>query len=139
MILKKKQLQQQLNRYYSTNSPCKELNSFIGLEKNEFIRWVEKQFVLDMKRENYGLIWQLDHVLPAHLFDFNNYDDVKLCFHYLNVLPLLNDDNKFKSASIHFSKLVIEKRIREYGNNQILSELLRRCDLEIENRWNKYQ
>ena len=134
----KKQLQQQLNRYYSTDLPCKELNKIIGISKNDFKIWIEDHFVGGMDNENYGKIWQLDHIVPGHFFNFDNQEDINICFNYMNIIPMLNNDNRLKSGSTHFSLKVIEKRLIKNPNNISLLLLKEICENDIKNRWDKY-
>ena len=134
----KKQLQQQLNRYYNTLFPCKELSKIIGMEKKTFKEWVENHFVDGMTSENYGTVWQLDHIVPAHFFNFDNQEDTYICFNYMNIIPMLNNDNRLKSGSSHFSIKVVEKRITNNPNNVTLQLLKEICENDIKNRWDKY-
>jgi hypothetical protein len=134
----KKQLQQQLNRYYNTDLPCKEIKRIMGISREEFKNWVETHFIEGMNPKNYGKFWQLDHVVLAHLFDFNVESDVALCFSHFNIIPMVNNDNRLKSASIHFSIHIIKKRLKTHPRNTILLELEQMCENEIISRWDKY-
>ena len=49
-----------------------------------------------MSLENYGKVWELDHVNPLSKFNMENEDDVKIAFNWQNVLPALCSHNKEK-------------------------------------------
>jgi hypothetical protein len=49
-----------------------------------------------MSWDNYGKIWQIDHILPIELFDLTNQEQQKICFNYSNLQPLLISDNTSK-------------------------------------------
>lgn len=134
----KKQMQQQLNRFYSTDTPSKEIAKVIGINKVEFIQWINKHFIEEMDRSNYGTVWQLDHVVPIHMFNLSKVDDMALCFHHMNIIPLLNKDNKFKGASVHFSLHILNKRLIDNPDNKELLRLISLCNEEVNTRWNKY-
>lgn len=137
-FLKKKQLQQQLNRFYSSSMPCKELTNIIGISRLDFEKFIEIHFIEEMNKQNYGEIWQLDHVIPIHLFDLSDINSINLCFNYMNIIPLYKRDNKLKGASVYFSLKILEKRLKVYPDNNELKKLIDLCRLEINNRWEKY-
>ena len=43
--------------------------------------------------QNHGTYWHLDHVIPVSFFDLNDPDELYLCFHYLNYMPITANDN----------------------------------------------
>jgi hypothetical protein len=73
----------------------------------EFLRgWFEYQFRLvktfndvDLNWENIKT-WHIDHVIPCKVFDFSNKVQIKTCFHWSNLSPMLIDDNISKSSKI---------------------------------------
>ena len=137
--MNKKQLQQQVNRYYSTNYPCKTISEIIGIGKIQFMDFIDSHFWDEsINRMNYGMEWQLDHVVPQNLFDMEKEEDVLLCFNYMNYIPMLNQDNRLKGGSIHFSIHILNKRLAQYPDNPILRKLMSRCQAELDTRWAKY-
>ena len=137
--MNKKQLQQQVNRYYSTNLPCKIISEIIGIGKMQFIDFIDSHFWDEsINRMNYGTEWQLDHVVPQNLFDIEKEEDLMLCFNYMNYIPMLKRDNLLKGGSIHFSIDILYKRIGRYPDNPILPKLMARCQAELDCRWAKY-
>ena len=137
MIIKKK-WQQQVNRFYSGTAPCYLFTEKYNISRDFFRRWIEHQFISNMSKENYATDWQIDHIVPSKLFDLNKDQDVYLCFHYMNIMPMFNIDNKLKGASIHFSLEVLKSRLINFPDSIELKQLIDICENEIKNRWNKY-
>jgi hypothetical protein len=130
----KKRLQIALRRLYATNSPSKEILTFIGIDKQGFINHVNKYLLEGMTKENFGKIWGLDHIVPVDLFDINDEAEKKLCYNYQNIIPMFNNDNRVKGASVHFS---LDKLETMYTNVYI-QQLKEKCLNEITNRYDKY-
>lgn len=135
--MNKKQLQLQLNRFYMTDSPCAEISNIIGIDKLDFINYIEKYFQPDMNRVNFGRVWQLDHIVPVPLFNLRT--ESELCYNYLNIIPMYNQDNKFKGASVHFSLELLQNRLKYYPNNPIIIQLIDKCKHEIDTKWKYYK
>lgn len=51
---------------------------------------LEKQFTSEMNWDNYGSYWELDHIIPKNLFDFNTNEDkeFQICWSLMNLRPL---------------------------------------------------
>jgi hypothetical protein len=130
----KKRLQIALRRLYATNTPSKEILKFIGIDKQGFINHVNKYLLEGMTKENFGKIWGLDHIVPVDLFDINDEAEKKLCYNYQNIIPMFNNDNRVKGASVHFS---LDKLETMYTNVYI-QQLKEKCLNEITNRYDKY-
>lgn len=71
-----------------------------------FTKWLEHCFLKEMTMNNHGEYWHLDHVIPVSLFDLNKTKDLRLCFHYLNYMPLPAKDNITKHNKILYSQLL---------------------------------
>lgn len=66
-----------------------------------------------MNWNNYGIVWQLDHVKPCCSFNFQKDSEVKECFTWKNTRPLFSDENNKKSGKydiniIETHKLLVE-------------------------------
>jgi hypothetical protein len=68
----------------------------LGISKEEFICYIEKQFKTGMTWKNYGK-WHIDHIKPCTKFDLLNIEEQKKCFHYTNLQPLWAKENLIKS------------------------------------------
>lgn len=140
----KKKFNISLRRYYSSDSNSNDIARLVGFPKDIFVQYINNQLVNSMQSHNYGLIWCIDHIIPIELFNLNDPEDLQICYHHTNLIPMLNEDNRLKGASIHFSKILIENRLNiisvyhTLDQINILNKLLDICNKEIENRWNKY-
>jgi hypothetical protein len=68
------------------------------------IEYLKKWFVYlfkdtSMNWYNYGE-WEIDHVIPCSSFDFTKDEDIKKCFNWTNLQPLLKEENLEKSNKI---------------------------------------
>ena len=132
--LKKKSLQAQIRRFLFTKNSSKELSKYIGIGKDGFKKHIESHLLEDMSFENYGKIWQIDHIVPVELFNIDSETDKIICFNYENTIPMFKSDNRLKGASIHFS-LELLKTKKQSDN---IKSLIDKCEKEVEIRWKKY-
>ena len=51
-----------------------------------------------MNWDNYGIVWEIDHIKPCDSFDLTNDEQQKQCFHYKNTRPLLISENRSKGS-----------------------------------------
>ena len=102
----------------------------IFLSRTDLREYIEHQFVEGMNWENYCNEWEIDHIAPASLFDLTNKEDMKLCYHYLNLMPLWRKDNVTKANSLYYSKIELEKRLKILPSNTILKLIKEKVDKE---------
>lgn len=69
----------------------------IDCNLDNFIKHLSKSFYDDITFQNYGVIWQLDHIIPCNWFDLTDINQLKACTHYTNLQALLIKDNTIKS------------------------------------------
>ena len=84
----------------------------IGCTQEELISHLEKQFTPEMNWDNYGPYFHIDHIIPCNAWDLTNDLELKACFHYTNLQPLVGPENLSKSdkycekeKKIHFDKV----------------------------------
>lgn len=123
-----------MRRLYGTNTPSKEIVSLLAIDKDGFINHINKYLIEGMTKENFGTEWGLDHIVPVELFDFSNKEELKLCYNFNNIMPMFNNDNRMKGASVHFSLAKLESMY----TNVCIEELKRRCKNEINKTYMKY-
>jgi hypothetical protein len=75
-------------------------SSLIGCSWKYLIAHITPRLTPGMTWENYGTVWQIDHVLPCASFDLTKRAQVKKCFHYTNLQPLLSSANASKKAKM---------------------------------------
>ena len=56
------------------------------------------KFRSPMTRENYGEVWEVDHIRPICSFDLSDPEQVKACFHHSNLQPLFIEENRSKGG-----------------------------------------
>jgi hypothetical protein len=154
----KKRLQIAMRRQFSSPANGKEISILLGIDKQGFINHVNRFLLEGMTVENFGKVWSLDHIVPVELFDLSNIDEKRLCYNYLNIMPMFNNDNRMKGASIHFSlqKLESLKHVPEYcsgtipvleqtestttmyTNVYVLDSLILKCNEELIRTYQKY-
>ncbi len=100
-----------------------EILRYIFLSRTDFREYIEHQFLDGMEWENYCIEWEIDHIVPISLFDMEEVDDLKICWHYLNLMPMWRKDNVEKANSLYFAKIEIQKRCSILLNNEVLLEL----------------
>lgn len=69
----------------------------LGCDLDYYKQYLENQFKSDMTWENYGALWDIDHIKPCASFDLSLEEEQKKCFHYLNTQPLYKIDNQRKN------------------------------------------
>ena len=71
----------------------------IGCSLLELRRHLESQFRLGMNWHNYGPVWVLDHIVPLSKFNLFRNAEVLRAFHYSNLQPLFDFENRRKGTS----------------------------------------
>ncbi len=74
----------------------------VGYTLPELMVHLEGQFTPEMSWSNYGVYWQIDHILPIASFDFSTSEDqaFKDCWALSNLQPLEALENKKKGAKL---------------------------------------
>jgi hypothetical protein len=90
----KRKWQIALRRYVLEKNKSFPYAPFFGLDINNFRQWIEIQFDTDLNWNNFSSNWQFDHIIPVAYFDFNNDDDLRLCWNFINIRVEKNDLNK---------------------------------------------
>jgi hypothetical protein len=69
----------------------------LGCTLLELKQHLEQQFTQEMTWENYGKVWQIDHILPLANYLLTDRGTYRRLSHYTNLQPLLKLDNQIKS------------------------------------------
>lgn len=72
-------------------------DKLIGCSWEVFRAHIRARYRDGMTDENYGKVWELDHIEPCASFDLKNPGEVLRCFNYRNYQPLLVRENRRKS------------------------------------------
>ncbi len=70
----------------------------LGYSWAELRTHIEKQFTAEMTWENWGSVWELDHIKPLSSFRYTSLDDplFKECWCLSNLRPLVRAENQSK-------------------------------------------
>lgn len=69
-----------------------------GYSIGYLVSTLENQFADGMTFENYGKVWEIDHVLPLKGFDLLDANEFKTAIHPGNLQPLFRGENQSKGA-----------------------------------------
>lgn len=72
----------------------------LGCSLDEFRLHIEQKFTPDMNWDNYGTVWELDHIIPLSWFELDNSIHFEIACHYTNLQPLLVADNRKKRDNL---------------------------------------
>jgi hypothetical protein len=102
----------------------KSMKNIVGCSYENYMKWIEFNFIEEMSWENHGDLWHIDHVLLCHLFNYEDPNDINICFNWKNTRPLLAKKNlsrktiDFKDLLNHEIKLnYFEKKNQEEYNH----------------------
>lgn len=73
---------------------------YLGCSLKEYKQHLEKLFKPDMNWDNYGVIWEVDHIYPCSKFDLTIEENIYKCFNYTNTQPLYKSENRSKKDKI---------------------------------------
>lgn len=96
----KRKWQLALRRYILEKNPSQFYAPYFGLEIEDFREWISLQFLKDINWENFATSWQFDHIVPVAYFDFNDVEDLKLCWNFTNIRVEVQDYNKARGNKI---------------------------------------
>jgi hypothetical protein len=69
----------------------------LGCSIADLMRHMERSFKRGMSWDNYGE-WEIDHIRPCALFDLTDPEQQTACFHFTNLRPLWEHENRRKGA-----------------------------------------
>ena len=72
---------------------------YLGCTLAFFTSYISRQFKQGMNIENYGRVWELDHIQPCSSFNLQNDAEALKCFNFSNYQPLFVFENRQKSDS----------------------------------------
>lgn len=95
-----------LKKMNNTSKNTSSILKFLPYSPEELKNHLESQFSPEMTWDNYGTLWEIDHIYPQSLLPFSSLDDDNflLCWGLNNLRPLLSIENKQKSNKILTSK-----------------------------------
>lgn len=102
--------------------------SMLGCSWDTLREWLESNFTETMTWDNYGEEWHVDHTLPCAIFDFTIEENVKTCFNWSNLCPMIGSENISKSDKVDMALVAkVKEKARTFivtHREQILTEAL---------------
>jgi len=93
-------LRSRLGRAVRGKSNSRATEQIIGVDVEIFTKWVEFQLEEGMTMQNYGPVWQLDHVLPISSFNLLDEEELFQAMNWVNIRPLTPIKNMQKYNKI---------------------------------------
>jgi hypothetical protein len=93
-------LRKHLRKILKENKQTKKALELLGCSREFFIKWLQFCFEINMTVENHGKIWHIDHVVPCSVFDLSKEEEIKKCFHWTNMKPMLAAENIKKNNKV---------------------------------------
>jgi hypothetical protein len=81
----KRKWQIALRRYVLLQNQSSFYAPYFGLDIRSLRKWIEIQFDNEMSWDTFSKTWQFDHLIPVIHFDFQNEDDLRLCWNFTNI------------------------------------------------------
>ena len=81
----KRKWQIALRRYILEGNKSSFYAPYFGLGIKEMQQWIEIQFDETTNWDNFSSNWQFDHIVPVAYFDFEDEEDLKLCWNFTNI------------------------------------------------------
>jgi len=81
----KRKWQIAFRRYVLERNTSSAYAPYFGLDIENIRKWFESQFNEGIGWEEFGALWQFDHIIPVTYFDFSNEEDLKLCWNFTNI------------------------------------------------------
>ncbi len=100
---------------------------FLGTDISIYFikEWLESKFTQEMSWENYGSYWVVDHLVPLRLFNLYDENELKICWNYRNLMPLLKEDNLKKEGNSFFAfELLYELKNKDYLYRVLFDRIL---------------
>lgn len=76
---------------------CESVLEIIGCSIEELKLWLETQFLPEFTWDNYGNVWEIDHIKGCCNFDLSKISEQKKCWNYKNLRPLFSTKKIAKS------------------------------------------
>lgn len=113
----KRKWQIALRRYVLEGQPSTYYAPFFALDIRTLRAWFENQFENGMCWENFGVEWQFDHIIPVAYFDFEDENDLKLCWNFTNlrVEPVELNKNRGQRVDVIAAKVYFKELFDKTG------------------------
>ena len=93
-----------INRAIKNNQKKGYTIELLGCSIDFYKEFLLQKFTFEMSWENYGSVWEIDHIIPCASFDLTKEKNQFKCFNYINTQPLLCSENRSKSDKLDWSR-----------------------------------
>ncbi len=116
-------------RYLKFENNGSSIRDYLGCDVFIVREWLQSKFSAEMTWGNYGTVWVVDHLVPIRMFNMNDEADLKICWHYKNLMPLLKEDNGKKAGNVFMMfEILSELKDKDY----FFMKLFERVKPEVE-------
>jgi hypothetical protein len=86
---------------------------YLGCDIDFYKNWIEYTMEEDMTWENYGTLWNIDHVIPISNFDVENNEEAFKAFNWKNTCARYSAENFSKKNKINEEHNLQQKKLLE--------------------------
>ena len=109
-----KNVRTRMTQFISSGKKLGSTVELLGCSGEDLKRHLENNFKSGMTWENYGSVWEMDHVKPIASFDLTKKEEQHKCFSYTNIQPLFTTTKIAKNNG----------HMNEIGNRNKQSKLI---------------
>lgn len=101
-------------RFVLENAPSEQYAPYFGLCRSDLRTWIETQFTASQNWDNFGKVWQFEHIISVAWFDTNSVEELRACWNFLNlrVAPI---EGAGHSTDLFFAKDYFERLYQATG------------------------
>ncbi len=88
----------------------------LGCTLEELWIRLESMFKEGMTRENYGEVWEVDHIRPFASFDLEDREQLLQAVHYSNLQPMFKKENRSKGSLYNGVRVNYAETKRRFKN-----------------------
>jgi len=113
----KRKWQLAFRRYVLEAALSENYARFFGMDRENLRKWFELQFDDIMNWENFGTAWQFEHIVPVAVFNFEEEEELKLCWNFINIKaePIYPGHSKSKRVDPIASKAYFKYLYEQTG------------------------
>jgi len=113
----KRKWQIALRRYILEGNKSSYYAPYFGLGIKEMQQWIEIQFDETTNWDNFSSNWQFDHIVPVAYFDFEDEEDLKLCWNFTNIRvdKIKQNKNRGTRVDVLAAKAYFESLYQQTG------------------------
>lgn len=101
---------------------------YLGCSVPYLLEWFSRCFDEKMTIHNHGTYWHMDHVIPINTLDLTDPKQVRLCFSWFNLSPLIGSENCSKHDKIVSSQVRSHiRKLIEFVDRMMIADYIVLC------------